>query len=50
VIDEDCIAVEEELAHLDYFARCRGDNRGSFRGRDIHSGMRLAGLTIEEPA
>src|SRR5688500_2701947 len=50
VIDEDRVAVEEELAHLNHFAGSGRDDRSSFRGRDVHAGMGLAWLAIEEPA
>ena len=48
VIDEQRVAVEEEIAGFDHRA-CRGRaNRRACGGGDVHAGMRIARLAVED--
>ena len=48
VIDVERVAVEEELAGFDDFAGGGGANRSARGRRDVHAGMWIAGLTVED--
>src|SRR5512138_1547737 len=50
VVDEDGVAVEEELADLDDVAGSGRADRRAFAGGDVHTGMRSARLSVEETA